>query len=160
MDFLDATVFRAPATILVSGPTQSGKTSLLVEILRNAKTMISPPPDRIVYCYSRIQDTFSSIPGIELHEGLPDADEFDPNLNNVLIMDDLMEQSESNPDVQTLFTVDSHHKNITIFLISQNLYSKGKCARTISLNCNYMIIFNNPRDSTNSSVRPPNVPWQ
>ena len=36
----------------------------------------------------------------------------------------------------------------SVILISQNLFSKGKNARTISLNCNYLICFNNKRDQT------------
>ena len=58
----------------------------------------------------------------------------------------MMDQADCNPDIQKLFTVDSHHMNISIFFITQNLFSKGKCMRTISLNSNYMLIFNNPRD--------------
>jgi hypothetical protein len=146
MELLDSVVFRAPSTSQFVGPTMSGKTFLLVEILNNIKTMMSPPPDRIVYCYARPQEKLSSLAGIELNEGLPDLDTFDSSINNLVILDDLMEECESNPTIQKLFTVDCHHKNISTFLISQNLFSKGKCARTISLNSNYMIIFNNPRD--------------
>jgi hypothetical protein len=71
------------------GPTMSGKSRLIVEIINNIKSMMSPPPDRIVYCYKRLQDLFSSIPGLELNEGLPDIDSFDPNKNNMVILDDL-----------------------------------------------------------------------
>ncbi len=129
---------------MLAGPTQSGKTSLLIKILTYANEMITPMPDRIVYCYSQPLEV--PVPGVELHQGLPDMDMFDANKNNILILDDLMEQCESNVDVQRVFTVDAHHKNVSTFLLTQNLYSRGKCARTISLNCNYMIIFNNPRD--------------
>ncbi len=145
-EVLDSVVFRAPATVLLAGPTMSGKSHLMVEILNNIKSMMSPPPDRIVYCYKRLQELFSSIPGLELNEGLPDIDSFDPTRNNMVILDDLMDDCDSNPEIQRLFTVDAHHKNISTFLITQNLFSKGKCARTISLNSNYMVIFNNPRD--------------
>ena len=146
MESIDSQIFRAPFTCMLAGPTQSGKTHLLIEILNNAREMVEPPPDRIMYCYSRPQEIFNNIPGLELHQGVPDIDEFDPSINNMIILDDLMEECEENPSIQKLFTVDSHHKNISTFLITQNLYSKGKCARTISLNCHYMIIFNNPRD--------------
>ncbi len=145
-EVLDSVVFRVPATILLAGPTISSKTALLVQIFNNISTMMSPAPDRIVYCYARLQDSFQQIPGIELNEGLPDIDSFDPKKNNVVILDDLMTECDDNPENQKLFTVDCHRKNISKFLITQNLYSNGKCARTISLNSNYMIIFNNPRD--------------
>jgi hypothetical protein len=147
METLDSFIFQAPFAACVAGPSRSGKTTLLISILKNARQMINPAPDRIMYCYAQHQDVFSTVPGIELHQGLPDIEaEFDPRLNNLLILDDLMDQADCNPDIQKLFTVDSHHKNISIFFITQNIYSKGKCMRTISLNTNYMLIFNNPRD--------------
>jgi hypothetical protein len=132
--------------VLLAGPTMSGKSQHMIQIINNINTMMSPPPDRIVYCYARLQDSFASIPGLELNEGLPDIDSFDATKNNMVILDDLMNECDDNPDIQKLFRVDAHHKNISTFLITQNLFSKGKCARTISLNSNYLIIFNNPRD--------------
>ena len=48
--------------------------------------------------------------------------------------------------VLEMFTVGSHHKNLSIFYITQNFFSCGKFARDISLNTHYIILFNNPRD--------------
>jgi hypothetical protein len=101
-----------------------------------------------VYCYSRYQSAFDKlkIERIEFREGLIDIDEFDPKEDNLLILDDLMTACEKDSTIVNLFTVDSHHKNISTFLITQNLFSRGKNSRTISLNSHYMILFNNPRD--------------
>ena len=71
---------------------------------------------------------------------------FSPEENNLVILDDLLEECEANIQIQTLFTVDSHHKNISTFFMTQNLFSRGKCFRTISLNCDYFILFKSPRD--------------
>ena len=46
----------------------------------------------------------------------------------------------------------SHHKNTSVFFISQNIFSKGKFARDISLNTNYLIIFLNSRDQLQFQV--------
>jgi hypothetical protein len=146
INLVDQTVFKGPFTCMIAGPTQSGKTSLLSKVLSNLVHLIQPNPTRIVYCYSRPQEAFKSMSGIEFNEGLPNLDEFDPKENNLIILDDLMDQCEKDKSILNLFTVDSHHKNISTFLITQNLFSKGKYSRTISLNCHYMIIFNNPRD--------------
>jgi hypothetical protein len=146
MELFDSQIFQTPFTAQLSGPTSCGKTSLLIKILQNINLVCDKPPQRIVYCYNKFQEIFKQVPGLELHEGLPIIETFDSSINNMIILDDLMEESESNPEIQKLFTVDSHHKNISIFLITQNLFSKGKCARTISLNCHYLFIFNNPRD--------------
>ena len=146
INFIDQTVFKAPFTCMIAGPTQSGKTSLLTKILSNTATLINPPPTRIMYCFSRPQEAFKSLVGIEFNEGLPNLDEFDPKENNLIILDDLMDQCEKDKSILNLFTVDSHHKNISTFLTTQNLFSRGKYSRNISLNCHYLIIFNNPRD--------------
>ena len=138
--------FKHPFTCLIAGPTGSGKTVLLLEILQNRQKMITPEPDRIIYCYKRYQSFFDKHKYIEFHEGLVDIDELDTNQNNIVIIDDLMAQSEQDKSVLDLFTVDSHHKNISVFFLSQNLFSQGKYMRTISLNCHYIILMNNPRD--------------
>jgi hypothetical protein len=46
----------------------------------------------------------------------------------------------------SLFTKKSHHRNISVMYIEQNLFHKGKNHRTISLNAHYMVLFKNPRD--------------
>lgn len=144
------TLFKAPFTCMLAGPSQSGKTSLLINILQNMNTLIDRPPTRIVYCYSAAQDAFSLLGNlnIEFVQGLPRVEEFDPNVNNMIILDDLMSACEREQSIQTLFTVHSHHSNISVFILTQNLFSKGPCARTISLNCRYLIVFNNPRDGS------------
>ena len=77
-------------------------------------------------------------------------DIFNREKNNILIIDDLMEQCRDNKEILNLFMVDSNHKNISVFLVSQNIYIKvysRKCTRDINLNSSNMIIFKNPRDS-------------
>ena len=45
-----------------------------------------------------------------------------------------------------LFTKGSHHRNLSIIYILQNIFPKGKESRTISLNAHYIFLFKNPRD--------------
>ena len=45
-----------------------------------------------------------------------------------------------------LFTKGSHHKNLSIIYIIQNLYDNSKFHRTASVNTNYLVVFQNPRD--------------
>ena len=47
-----------------------------------------------------------------------------------------------------MFTRSAHHKECFIIFLSQNLFSKGKEARTQSLNTTYMVLFKNPRDQS------------
>jgi hypothetical protein len=162
--YLDCFRFQHPATVILAGPTRSGKTTLISKILDQSNDgLVAPPPDRIVYCYSEWQDSFDDIKmsrarsahfnqssnaktDVEFVEGLPDIENFDPRINNLLILDDLMTQCGKNPKILELFTVCSHHKNISVFFITQNVFAQEKNMRSISLNSQYIILTNNPRD--------------
>ena len=61
-----------------------------------------------------------------------------------MIVDDLMQ--ETNVTVANMFTKGSHHRNISVVCLAQNLFPKNKIPRTMSLNAHYMVLFKNPRD--------------
>ena len=42
----------------------------------------------------------------------------------------------------------SHHRNLTVLYIVQNLFNQDKSMRTVSLNSHYLVLFKNPRDMT------------
>lgn len=116
--------------------------------------MFTVPPRRIIYAYSEYQPLFDvmkrTIPNIVFHQGLPDREDLDnysEGLDHViLVLDDLMLKITQSEDCVQLFTVTSHHRNITVFFLTQNLYPPGKYARSISLNCANVILFRNERD--------------
>lgn len=143
---IDSYVFKHPFTCFVAGPTQSGKSHLIQNIIKNNIYLIDPQIDRIIYCYSAWQPFFQTLKGVEFIEGIINLDEINPGQKNLIILDDLLKECQDNVSIQNLFTIDSHHKNISVFLLSQNLFPRGKCSRTISLNSHYLVIFNNPRD--------------
>ena len=43
---------------------------------------------------------------------------------------------------------ESHHRNISVDFLVQNLFHRNKHIRTISLNAHYMVLFKNPRDAS------------
>jgi hypothetical protein len=153
---IEETVFKHPFTGLVCGPTQSGKTYLMYQILLNNKIIINPQIERIIVCYGLWQPTYELFktitPSIEFNEGIIQLDDFDTSKNTLIILDDLMEKCFEDINIQNLFTKNSHHKNISVFLLAQNLFTQAKYSRTISLNSHYLIIFKNPRDQTQISV--------
>jgi hypothetical protein len=83
------------------------------------------------------------------HQGLPDIDQFDGSEPVLLILDDLM--SETNDTIAAMFTKGSHHRNVSIVFLVQNLFDKNKHFRTISLNSHYLVLFKNPRDTSQFS---------
>ena len=48
--------------------------------------------------------------------------------------------------IVNLFTRGSHHRNLSVIYIVQNLFHQGKGSRSISLNSHYLVLFKNPRD--------------
>jgi hypothetical protein len=65
-----------PFTCIVAGCTQSGKIVWVKSLLENAQKTISPPPQRIIWCYDQWQpshfDMMRTMPGIEFNEGIPE----------------------------------------------------------------------------------------
>jgi hypothetical protein len=50
---------RHPFTMIVSRPTGSCKTQFVMRLIDHAETIVSPPPENIVYCYMEYQpETF------------------------------------------------------------------------------------------------------
>jgi len=134
--------FIHPFTVIVAGPTSCGKTRFVFRLIDNASSMISSAPTKIVYFYGEYQQLFNQYPNTEFHQGLPNFEDFDGREPTLVIIDDLMQ--ETNETVANMFTKGSHHRNV-VFL-AQNLFQKNKFARTMSLNAHYMILFKNPRD--------------
>jgi hypothetical protein len=136
---------KHPFTATLAGPTGCGKTMFIFRLIESAQRMICPPPAKIVYCYGEYQPIFAKYTDVEFNEGLPDTSRFDGTEPVLLIIDDLM--SETNNSVENIFTKMSHHRNMSVVYITQNMFPKNKHARTISLNSHYMILFKNPRDA-------------
>ena len=136
-----------PFTAVVAGPTGCGKSAWVLRLIDNAREMIEPPPSRIHYCYGEYQPIFNKYPQVQFHEGLPElsSEAFDSREPTLMIVDDLM--SETNQLVADIFTKLSHHRNISILYLSQNVFDKNKHVRTITLNAHYLILFKNPRDA-------------
>ena len=63
----------------------------------------------------------------------------------LIILDDLLTEVYSE-DVCVLFTRGSHHRNISVILITQTLFHQGRNCRDISLNAKYLVLFKNVRD--------------
>ena len=138
---------KHPFTCLVSGPTGSGKTSLVKSIIE--QQVIEPSPKNVLWLYAADQPLYKGMKGVTFHQGIPEDIEtrFNPKTTNLLIIDDLMTQCHSDERMTRLFSVGSSHKNLSIIFIIHNLFHQGKEMRNISLNTHYIILFKNPRDS-------------
>ena len=130
-----------PFTCIVSGPSGSGKTSLVKSIID--KNVIQPRPTRILWLYAEDQPLYHGMKNVEFVQGIPDdlGTRFEKRQNNLVILDDLMTQCHSDERLTRLFSVGSHHRNLSVIFIIHNLFHYGKEMRTVSLNSHYIIIF-------------------
>ena len=137
---------KHPFTGLVVGPTQCGKTTLVINLIERADEAFVPSPERFIWCYDKFPPAADHIDKeIKFVDGLPDVEDMlDDSKRTIIVIEDLM--SETNRSVSKLFTKRSHHRNVSMIYVSQNLYSKNKENRTISLNTHYLVLFKNSRE--------------
>ena len=134
--------FKHSFTCLISGPTQSGKTVFVQTLLQN-RHLFDTEFDEVLWHYGVWQSAYDKMAGVRFVEGLPRIEDFDGK-PKLVIIDDLMH--ESNDDVGKIFTKYSHHKNISVIYITQNLFHRNKNSRDLTLNSHYIVVFKNPRD--------------
>ena len=147
-------VWIHPSTGVVAAPTFSGKTVFVRSLIES--NVITPSPELVIWFYNVEQplneEMQESAPcKLVFHKGLPDGNilEFLDSFGDVrkfVVLDDMMHAVVSDARVTQLFTQGSHHRNLSVLYITQNIFSQGKEARTIALNSHYLILFKNPRD--------------
>ena len=71
---------------------------------------------------------------------------FEVNKRNLIAFDDQMIDASKDKWIVNLFTRGSHHRNLSVIYIVQNIFHLGKGSRSISLNSHYLVLFKNPRD--------------
>jgi GTPase SAR1 family protein len=95
---------------VITGPTGSGKSVFVRRFVHNIKHMMTPIRDRILWCYGEYQTLYGTVDGVEFQQGWPDLDTLDPREKLLIILDDLMDETDQR--VVLLFTQKSHHRNI------------------------------------------------
>ena len=147
-----------PSTMLICGPSGSGKTSFTLKLLEYSKDIFKPcNPAFVILIYETWQSSYDimiennwvnqSIKGLTNMNYLKEV--FEENKEKggtLLIIDDQMQKIDEN--MITLFTVYSHHLNVSCLLLTQSLFLNNKLYRIISLNSNYIILMKNTRDSS------------
>jgi hypothetical protein len=141
-------IFGHPCTVVVSGPTKSGKTTWVLRMIKHCTELFEPAPQQVIFAYNQWQPAFARIKcpvPIQLVDGLPNfkALKQTPNVRKLLIMDDFM-LNIKNDKLDILFSQGSHHWNLSIVHIVQNLFHQG--LRTSRINAHYLVLMRNPSD--------------
>ena len=148
-------VWTHPFTMLVAGPSASGKSTFVARVLENLDTLIPDTKfDRIVWCSGSDYRPSLQRPVITTFQhGVPtDIHEVATGRPCLVVLDDLMQDAYQDKSVSDLFSKMSHHNNVSVILITQNIFHQGRQARDISLNCKYFVLVKNPRDQKQFGV--------
>lgn len=141
--------WKHPWTSILAGPTGCGKSVFIGKFLKHINQMSDTRFERIIFYYGEWQSGYKNLGNnIEFREGTPqNTDYAGDSRAKIIIIDDLMVESSSNScSVGKIFTKGSHHNNLSVIFITQNIFHQGKGQRDISLNSHYMVIFRNLRD--------------
>ena len=147
--------FRHKFSLLVLGPTQSGKTYFVQQILKHNRIVYEEQKStRIFWYYNQWQECYEKLKtslgkSIRFERGVPelseDLSDINPRYNNIIILDDLMAEATDSPVVSRLFT-QGRHRNASVILLLQNMFPKGKYNTDISRNAQYLALFRSPSD--------------
>jgi len=143
---------------IVSETSGSGKSSFCIRFLHNLDALCTERnfDGGVIWCYSEK----TAVPNQQLavlkkkkkilyNEGVPADFENAHGRSCLIILDDLLNDAYSK-EVCDLFTKDSHHRNISVILITQSLFHQGSYPRNISLNAKYLVLLKNVRDKNQS----------
>jgi len=141
---------KHPSRMIIYGPSGSGKSTFVERLLFYMGELFDFYFDNVIYCSGQGFPQFNSINGIPIIK-VSDVNremiqKIDSKKNNLIILDDNMHKYANDPLISDLFTKLSHHKNITVILLIQNLFPNDKYMRDISSNATYIVLMRNPRE--------------
>lgn len=158
--------YQHPTAIIISGPSQSGKSNICFNLIRYRNEMFdSKVPLKVLYHLParhkiEVDSDVRNDPDVTFGEGIPQFELI--NEPTLLILDDL--GGEIDDSVVELFVRYSHHNSISVVLVTHNIFhtTKKNYFRTISLNTQVFFLTRNLRDkrqisSLGSQIMPSNT---
>jgi hypothetical protein len=154
---------RLPFTLIASGSSSCGKTTLIANLLES-KLSFTAPVSEICWIYAphtynkvlfeRLQQT--AIAPIVFCEGFPEEKIQKNTLfksateaHKILVVDDIFTGPRVSTSLFDIFNILSHHQNISTIVCIQNLHgstnTQKSCLSTLLRSCSYIALFVNRR---------------
>ena len=151
---LQETQFSFPFRMILAGSSGSGKTFFAGKLLAD-RSLFRGCPLSIVYyypCYLREPPvnwhSTLDIP-VSYHVGLPTKEDLvQLPEQSCVVIDDSYDEAIQSSAIDHLFRVISGKRNISVIIMTQNNFSKGKHGRDIRNSCNYSVLFRNCCDAS------------
>lgn len=153
-----------PFNLLVSGPSKSGKTTFVSDLLKVSGEMFTRKPDYVLLYYTNNQPIYQELikskfinEMINFNTEEPKYDDihskvipFKKKNGSLIIFDDTLSDIKSG--FEKIFQVLGHHTNCSLIYITQNLFYDNKAFRNLSLQLDYIVLMRNQRNG--SQIRP------
>lgn len=140
--------FENDSTMIISGPSKSGKSTFVLNMIKHKDTLFRYPIQRVWWFYgieSPFHEELQTF-HVNMKQGLPSQDDFSQiERHDLVILDDLQQESKAREDITNLFLKATHHKEFFAIQINQYIYG-DKEQRMRNSNVHYYVAFNNPRN--------------
>lgn len=144
--------FKHPMTARFVGPTSCGKTTFLCHIIE--QKLIDPWPQNILYCYGSAWQT-PVFDRLKKKHNVTFCKGFDESMIQshagsgplLVICDDLVLEMKDSESAANMFMRGSHHLNMSVILIEQTLFPKGRSSVSLKQNSHYTVLFKSPSDA-------------
>lgn len=118
--------FKWPLRGMIADPSQSGKSTLVAELIKHKDESIQPPPERILFFKKYPSSVPPSIQHlVEYRENLPTEDDLlnQSKQRTLIILADLQDESFNSPQVAQAYQT-GRHQDISILTLTQNLFPR------------------------------------
>ena len=148
------TRFCFPFRMILAGSSESGKTRFAGELLKR-KDIFKENPSSVIYFYPCYLEKAPvnwhhtlNIP-VSYQIGLPTKQDLVSLPQRAcVVIDDCYDSAIKSSSVDHLFRVISGKKKISVIIMTQNNFSKGKYGREIRNSCNFAVLFRNCCDAS------------
>lgn len=136
--------------MLVIGGSNKGKSTLVRAIARDRNTIFNVNSRLVLWCYNAIESVSPELQkaaDVVLHHGLPTMEEVRKykHLKPLVVVDDLMVQMKSSPEMEKLVTIATHHYDCQLIILLHTVFY-GATIRNLRLQASYIILFKNNSD--------------
>ena len=147
--------FQLPMRAIFAGSSQSGKTFMIGEMLKNQNEIFISNFDFVKYYYPTFLDespvdyhNLTDTP-ISYSSGFPTKSEvLSFPENTLMIIDDQADTAVKSDLISQIYKVISGKRKLSIILVTQNYFIQGKHSREIRNSCNYVGLFRNCCDDS------------
>ena len=135
-----------PFSLIISGPTSSGKSTLLFQILDNLQENTKGTIKKVIFIYGVYQEVYENYPSIYFTDDLNWMDPDVKDESTIIILDDVMSSINNSKNIEELFTRRVQHKKVSVILTLQNLFYRGSVMKTLRDNTTYIALTRHLQD--------------